>query len=78
MSTDLEKWTIYLLSRHPDVLEKVRQEHNQVFGPDPDAVIEKLRADPHLINALPYTTAVIKEDMRMFAGASSIREADEG
>ena len=32
--------------------------------------------NPHILNQLPYTVAVIKETMRLFLAASSIRQGD--
>lgn len=60
------------------MVAEIRREHDAVFGPDASAINDVLRTSPYLINDLPFTTAVIKESMRIFAPASSIRAADEG
>jgi cytochrome P450 len=65
-----------LLSNHPDVIAKLRAEHNMVFGAD--FSIENcnrvITRDPTLLNQLPYTLAVIKEVLRIFPPAGSMRE----
>lgn len=72
------QWTLYELSKNPDVLEEVRREHSAVLGPDPDAAGEMLKAQPHLLNNLPWTTAVIKEVLRLYPPASGVRYAEPG
>jgi sterigmatocystin biosynthesis cytochrome P450 monooxygenase len=65
-----------LLSQHPKALAKVRAEHDQIFGRD-FSVADSLRAiekDPTLLNQIPYTLAVIKEVLRVFPPAGSMRE----
>jgi cytochrome P450 len=70
----------YLLSQYPQVLAKVRAEHDSVFGPvvSPEQYIERIRNNPVQMNQLPYTTAVIKEVLRIFPPAGSIREGETG
>ncbi|KAL4764516.1 cytochrome P450 [Aspergillus foveolatus] len=71
-------YTFYLLSQHPEALAKVRSEHNQVFGPHHQQVHEKIHQDAHLLNQLPYTTAVLKETLRLFPPSASMREGRPG
>jgi hypothetical protein len=59
-------------------------EHGSVFGKDVLAVSSLLMLRPHLINSLPYTTAVIKEVLRLFSpmragrqGKKSVKLADD-
>ncbi|KAL3458191.1 cytochrome P450 [Aspergillus heterothallicus] len=68
----------YLLARHPEILEKVRAEHAQVFGDDCTQTGGRIRQDPTLMNQVPYTVAVIKETLRLFPPAASMREGREG
>jgi cytochrome P450 len=49
----------HMLNLHPDSLAKVRREHDEVFGTSSLAA-EAIKANPKLLNELPYTTAVIK------------------
>ncbi|KAI0594225.1 vera protein [Biscogniauxia sp. FL1348] len=67
-----------LLADHPDCLAKVRAEHDAVLGPDPDQAASVLLASPHLLHALPYTLGVIKETLRLYPLAATVREAVGG
>ncbi|TGO33809.1 hypothetical protein BHYA_0226g00160 [Botrytis hyacinthi] len=71
-------WCYYLLSKNPSALEKLIQEHDSVFGTDITAVPKLIKDDSTIINQLPYTTAVIKETLRLFPPASSIRQGLKG
>ena len=66
-------YTFYLLAQHPDALEKLRAEHDQVLGKDITKTADILLKQPSLINQLPYTLAVIKEVLRLFPAASAMR-----
>ncbi|KUJ09962.1 cytochrome P450 [Mollisia scopiformis] len=70
----------YLLSKHPDVLTKVRDEHNDIFGTDfsTDHCYQIINSNPALLNQLPYTLAVIKEVLRIFPPAASLRDGRPG
>lgn len=63
----------YHLSCHKEAMAKVRAEHDAVLGPDPLRAGEVLQATPSLINQMPYTSAVIKETLRLNPPASSVR-----
>ncbi|KAB8298217.1 hypothetical protein EYC80_001956 [Monilinia laxa] len=71
-------WSYYLLSKNPSALNKLIQEHDSVFGSDIKAVPELVKENPNLLNHLPYTAAVIKETLRLFPPASSIRQGMKG
>ena len=62
----------HLLSKHPDMLSRVRKELDDVFGVGVSAT-EQLKKDPYLINKCDYTLAVIKETLRLWPPASAIR-----
>jgi cytochrome P450 len=64
----------HLLSQRPSTLARLRAEHDAVFGPDPSAAAARLTANPILLNALPYTTAVLKETLRLFTPAATARQ----
>jgi cytochrome P450 len=66
-------YAFYLLSKNPSALEKIRAEHNDVFGADISAAPDLLRTQPQLLNKLTYTTGVIKEVLRLFTPASGFR-----
>lgn len=61
------------LARHPDVLERVRLEHESVFGSDPAATAQLISEDPTLLNRLSFTLAVIKETLRLVPAVGSVR-----
>ncbi|KUJ23773.1 sterigmatocystin biosynthesis P450 monooxygenase StcS [Mollisia scopiformis] len=67
-------YILHLLSQHPDALNKIRAEHDGVFGKNLKVVSDMLISQPHLTNDLPYTTAVIKETLRLFPPASCSRQ----
>ncbi|KAK4171397.1 putative cytochrome P450 E-class, group I [Triangularia setosa] len=71
-------WVVHLLSKHPDVLEKVRAEHDAVLGSNPDDAASVLRSKPELVNALTYTNAVMKEAMRVHTNVGTMRRGEPG
>ncbi|KAI0886539.1 cytochrome P450 4V3 [Annulohypoxylon maeteangense] len=66
---------IKLLQDDPDALAKVRAEHDSVFGPDPEKAAEILTTSPHLLYSLPYTVGVIKETLRLYPLAATVRDS---
>lgn len=71
-------YIFYLLSRNPLALQRVRAEHDNVFGTDLTQTNAKIMANPYHLNQLPFTLAVIKETLRMFPVASTTREGERG
>ncbi|KAL8904983.1 MAG: hypothetical protein Q9171_006852 [Xanthocarpia ochracea] len=69
-------YIIHLLSMHPAVMEKVREEHNELYGSDTQKTAEAITNDPHSLNRLPYTMAVLKEVLRLFPPVSTVRRGD--
>lgn len=63
----------YLLHQNPNTLVKIRQELDEVFGVGGGAG-EALKKDPYLINKCNYTLAVVKETLRLWSPASSVRQ----
>jgi len=66
-------WCLHALSQNPDVLSKMRAEHDAVLGPDPTRAADTLRSSPHLLNSLVYTNAAIKESMRLHTNIGTLR-----
>ena len=66
-------YIFYLLFVYPDVLSRLRAEHDNVLGLDPSQAATRISEEPYLLNQLPYTTAAIKESMRLFPAASTTR-----
>ena len=60
------------------MLTRIRQEHDEVFGPDPSTVGKQIREDPFLLNKLDFTLAVTKEVLRLQPPASTVRWAPTG
>ena len=69
-------YTMYLLHLHPKVYSKLVDELVGIYGKDTTAeeMGEMIKDDPHSINKLEYLTAVLKEVLRIFPPASTIRE----
>lgn len=59
-------YAYHLLSIHPRTAWLLRQEHDRVLGSVPSAAAEVIANDPHLLNSLPYTLAVLKETLRLY------------
>ena len=68
----------HTLSRNSSALQRVRAEHDDIFGPDLTQTKATMTANPHALNRLPFTLAVIKETLRLFPPASATREGEPG
>ena len=68
----------YYASKNSDILRKIRQEHDEVFGPDSSTVAQQLKDDPRLLNKLDYTLAVTREVLRIQPPASTVRVGQKG
>ena len=71
-------YSFYLLSKSPKDLDCIRAEHDRVFGASLDQAPIMISEDPHILNQLPFTLAVIKETLRLFPVASSMRLGEPG
>ena len=71
-------YAFHLLSQNPDALHLIRSEHSEVLGKDLTEASTLLQQDPKLLNNIPYTTAVIKEVLRLFPPAASSRQGKPG
>lgn len=78
-TTDTTCFTYMLLSAYPEVVQKLREEHDRVFAPGIDASYDVLCAEPYKLNSLEYTTNVVKEVLRLYpVGCTARREQSEG
>ncbi|KAK5942132.1 hypothetical protein PMZ80_006086 [Knufia obscura] len=66
-------WCYYLLHRHPEAQAKLTAELDDSFPPGTSAAA-RIKEDPYIINKLEYTTACIRETLRIFPSASTIRQ----
>lgn len=75
------QWAIYELSRTPRALKAVRDELDEVLGPqaDPHTICATLAArGEHLLPRLHYVNAVIKETLRLHPPAATVRMTQPG
>ena len=71
-------YLFYLLSIHRGVLKRLREEHRKTIIAKNDQVAPSIIKDPSLLNKIPYTTAVIKESLRMFPVVTGVRAGAAG
>ncbi|KAL8990577.1 MAG: hypothetical protein Q9169_008088 [Polycauliona sp. 2 TL-2023] len=71
-------YIFYVLATHRGVLERVRAEHDIVFGSDIHKAPDLIKEDSHILNQLPFTLAVIKEVLRMYPAVSGTRIGEPG
>ena len=66
-------YIFHLLATNPEARSRLCAEHDTVFGEDPAKVQSLLETRPQLTDLLLYTTAIIKETLRLFTPAGSTR-----
>ncbi|KAK7699110.1 hypothetical protein SLS64_011887 [Diaporthe eres] len=75
-------WMLYEVSRTPRALRAVRAELDGIFGPDPSpaAVASRLLAPggEELVNRMAYTSAVIRETLRLWPPGATSRMTKPG
>ncbi|KAH8673794.1 cytochrome P450 [Xylariales sp. PMI_506] len=76
--TLLNQYIFMLLSRSPEVLLKMRQEHDALFGKTLAETLSTLESTPAKLGELEYTSAVIKESLRLFPIGFVTRQAPAG
>jgi cytochrome P450 len=72
-TSDTVCFAAMFLSVHPEVVQKMREEHDRVFTPGIDATYEMLKTTPYKLNELVYTTNVVKEVLRFYPIGNSAR-----
>jgi cytochrome P450 len=71
-------YAFHLLSVHPNARRLLIAELDEVLGSDHTQAAAKISENPHVLNQLLYTTAVIKETLRLYPPASSTRSGEPG
>lgn len=71
-------WSLYLLFKSLTDLDRIRAEHDKVFGISWNRISAMISKDLHLLNQVPFTLAVIKETLRLFPIASNTRSGEPG
>jgi hypothetical protein len=66
-------YIFHLLAQDPRTLQRLRDEHDQIFDANPTLTSARICQSPRLLNKLPFTIAVIKEALRLFPSVSSTR-----
>jgi cytochrome P450 len=71
---------IHELYTHRSTLKCIRAEHSEVFGDASSAsqIANAIERYPERLNNLPYTSAVIKETLRLHPPASALRKGEPG
>ncbi|KAI1804559.1 cytochrome P450 [Daldinia bambusicola] len=77
-SVDTLCYAYMLLSRHPEVVQRMLEEHEAVFGRELETILENLKESPAKLSELEYTTGVIKETLRLFPIGYGVKEAPAG
>jgi cytochrome P450 len=81
-TSSLLQWAFYELSRTPHALRALRDELNEVLGPDSSstAIREQLLSQrgESLLSRMTYTAAVIKEALRLHPPAGTGRFVSQG
>ncbi|KAL2019162.1 hypothetical protein VTK56DRAFT_10034 [Thermocarpiscus australiensis] len=78
----LLSWLFYELSRCPHALKAIRDELDDLFGKDPDPAVVRTKllapGGEDLIHRMTYTSAAIKEILRLYPPAATARMAPPG
>lgn len=70
-------YAAYELSKNANSLARIRKEHDEILGPVAGTP-QKIKNDPYVLNKLEYTSAVIRETLRLWPAASSTRTGFPG
>lgn len=71
-------WLIHLLAQHPEIMAKMRAEHDAILGSDHHQAANVLKENPQLLTGLTYTHAAIKESMRVQTNIGTVRRGEPG
>lgn len=68
----------HLLSKNPHALDVVRKEYDAIFGTDVSSTAGMIAENPHVLQKLPYSHAIIKETLRLYPLGPTIRVGTPG
>jgi len=68
----------HLMFKHPEIRAQLKAEHDAIFGQDISNAGELLKQQPALLNQCKYTLAVIKETLRIYPPAVTMRQGVHG
>jgi len=63
----------YFLSHNPVIREKACTELTSILGPGKGVAVERIQTSPHVLSKMIYNHAVIKEALRLFPPANTVR-----
>ncbi|RVX71121.1 hypothetical protein B0A52_03487 [Exophiala mesophila] len=68
-------YTLYMLHLHPKIYQRLVDEIDGIYGTgcNGEDIAEQIRQTPHTIHRLEYLNAIIKEVLRLFPPASTLR-----
>ncbi|ORY05690.1 cytochrome P450 [Clohesyomyces aquaticus] len=72
-TSDTLSFLFMLVQIHPEVVDRMREEHDRVFTPGIEATYAMLQDNPQKLSELEYTTNVIKETLRFFPIGNTAR-----
>ena len=76
-NTNHRCWLLYEVNKYPEVLARLRAEHDAVLGRDPKDAVKVLTQNPNKLYELRYTNAVIKETLRLHVIGQTFRQGGE-
>ncbi|KAG6090243.1 hypothetical protein E4U30_000983 [Claviceps sp. LM220 group G6] len=79
LASDVSSMFVYShIAQNPVVAAELRREHSTMFPRDVQGTMKELRQNPSKVRQLPYTTAVIKESLRLHPPEVAATSAPKG